>query len=53
MGNSCGCGTKKEEFTAEQMDSLVKIQSASRTYLAKKEKKLLRERQLNALFSNY
>ncbi len=51
MGQACGCG--KKEFTKEEEDSLIKIQGACRTHLAKKKKEQKKLQKLRAIFSKF
>jgi IQ calmodulin-binding motif len=49
MGNCCGTNDK-DFFNKQNVNTLVKIQSAYRTHLARKELKEIREKKLKTLF---
>lgn len=50
MGSNC-CGSGQKKFTSEQIQQLVRIQSAMKGYLARRKKKQLRDIKVQRLFS--
>jgi hypothetical protein len=51
MGNKCGCSRGDEEQEKLRLKNLIRIQAVARSYLAKKQRKGLREQRIRNLFS--
>jgi hypothetical protein len=52
MGNTCCCSNADDKLEENQLDNLVKIQTAFRGYRAKKKLEGRKNKKLDSLFSN-